>query len=364
MRLAATLNLYLARHMLSAIATTFLVLAVVLFMFDIVELSRRMSGRDNSDFGVVVRMALLHLPYLMQRAAPYAILIGGLLCFARLTARNEIVALRSAGVSTPQILFPGVVVAVLIGGFAVALFSPFSSAMLAGYSALDNEYLRDRTHNVAIPRNGLWLRQSDSEGMSIIHAAGVDRAGAGLRDILIIRYRGQDRFIERIDAAGAVPQDGHWLLRDALITGPEHRSQSVETYRFATDLTLDRIQESFAAPETQSFWDIPDFIASLDRAGFSSLSHRLHWHSMAASPLFFAGMILIAALFSLRFARPGRAGGMLVLGGVCGFAFYILSDVVMAYGLNGQVPYMLAAWAPAAVAVLFGSALLLHVRQG
>lgn len=364
MRLSTTLCLYIARQMAASIGTVFLVVAVLLFMLDLVELGRRVSRSGDVRFVVAVEMALLHLPYLAQRAAPYAVLFGSLLGLARLARSHEIVVLGAAGVSTPQLLFPGVVVALLVGAFSVAVFSPFASATLAGYYELDNEHLRKRATSLATPRNGLWLRQTDPDGAAIIHATGIDQARAILRDVLIVRHGPGDRFIERIDAATADVRSDHWLLRGARISRPGHRNEIVDAWRLDTDLTLDRIRNSFAAPETQSFWDIPGFVASLDRAGFSSLRHRLHWHSMLASPVLYAGMVLIAALFSLRRSRRSGTARMLALGAACGVGFYVFADVVMAYGLNGQIPYVLAAWAPAVLAVLLGSTLLLHARQG
>ncbi len=363
MRFSATLGVYMGRQMLAGIGVAFLVIAALLFMADLVELGRRVSRDDDADFSIVFPMALLHLPYLAQRAMPYAVLIGALLCLARLKRTNEIAVLGAAGISTPLLLFPGVVVAVLIGTFSVAVFSPLASATLAGYYELDNKYLREGTADLAALRNGLWLRHSDGDGASILHAATIDPSGAALHDVIVMRYEKPDRFVERIDATAARIRDDHWLLSDVLISRPGGAPESLDNWRLDTNLTLNRIQNGFAAPETQSFWRIPDFIAALEGAGFSALRHRLHWHSMAASPVLYAGMVLIAALFALRAGSRGRAGWMIAAGAVCGFGFYIFSDVVTAYGLNGQIPYPLAAWAPAAVAVLLGSALLLHIRQ-
>ena len=364
MRFSVTLGLYLGRQTLLGIGTVFLVLAGLLITVDMVELGRRAVRDDDAEFSLVVRMALLHLPYLAQRALPYAVLVGGLLSLARLSRTNEIAVVGAAGVSTPQLLFPAVAVAFALGTFSVAMLSPLASATLARYYELDNEYLRERAARPVTLRNGLWLRQADDTGSAIVHAAAIDPDRATLRDVLVVRFGEEDRFVERIDAAAADMRDGHWLLRDVLVSGPGHRSGRIAAWRLDTDLTIERLQNSFAAPETLSFWEIPEFVDRLERIGFSALRHRLYWHSMAASPFFYAGMILIAALFSMRAVPRGRTGRTLALGAACGFGFYVFSDVATAYGLNGQLPYALAAWAPAAFAVLLGSGLLLHLRRG
>ena len=72
--------------------------------------------------------------------------------------------------------------------------------------------------------------------------------------------------------------------------------------RLPTDLTVGRVQDSFASPGTLSFWALPDFIALLDRSGFSSIRHRLHFHALLALPLIplaLANIVLTAAVLAL-----------------------------------------------------------------
>jgi len=43
---------------------------------------------------------------------------------------------------------------------------------------------------------------------------------------------------------------------------------------------------------------------------------------------------------------------------------YFLTDVVLALGVSGGLPVILAAWAPAGVFTLLGLAMLLHLEDG
>ena len=131
-----------------------------------------------------------------------------------------------------------------------------------------------------------------------------------------------------------------------------------------TTLSPERLENSFASPETISFWDLPDFIRAIEAVGFSAQEHRLHWHAMLALPLLLAAMLVVGTTFSLRLARHGKASVMVVAGLTAGFAFYILSDVVFAIGLSGRLPIALAAWAPAGIAMLLGLATLFHIEDG
>ena len=131
-----------------------------------------------------------------------------------------------------------------------------------------------------------------------------------------------------------------------------------------TNLTISQIQDSFASPETFSFWQLPGFIAVLEKAGFSALQHRLHFDSLLALPLLLAGMTMLSAVFSLRSPRRGRTGALVVIGVVAGFLIYFITNIIYAFGASGSLPISLAAWAPALIVVMFASAALLHLEDG
>ena len=131
-----------------------------------------------------------------------------------------------------------------------------------------------------------------------------------------------------------------------------------------TDLTIARVQESFASPDTLSFWALPGFIDLLDRSGFSSLRHRLHFQALLALPLLAATMALVSAGFSMRPARRGGVAQMIASGVAAGFALFLVSKVAEEFGQSGALPVALAAWAPTASGFLLAIALLLHTEDG
>lgn len=364
MHLSLTLSTYIGRQFLLGVATVFLLLVALIFLIDVVELSRRGAAREGVTFAIVLQMALLKLPYMAQKIIPFAALFGGMFTFLKLTRTHELVVARAAGVSAWQFLLPTLVLALAIGIFVVTTFNPLASVTASRYEQMETNYLRGRSSLLAVSSSGLWLREGDLNHQSVIHALRVDPDDMELDQVIIFLYEGADHFVRRIDAKTAKLDNGYWYLTDTIITAPGTPAEVRPEYRLKTDLTKARIQDSFASPETMSFWVLPEFIGTLEAAGFSARKHRLYWHAVLAGPLLLCAMVLIAATCSLRFTRQGGTR-LLVLGGLlAGFLLYFLSDVVFALGLSGSIPAMLAAWAPAVVSTLLGLTMLLHLEDG
>ncbi|NVN12105.1 LptF/LptG family permease, partial [Nguyenibacter vanlangensis] len=203
-------------------------------------------------------------------------------------------------------------------------------------------------------------------GVAILHARGV-HVQAGVLEISgvsVFRLDDTDHMILRVEAPRGRLGRGVWVLEDARTIRADHLPQPVGRFVMATDLTVTRVQESFASPDTLSVWALPGFIALLDRSGFSSIRHRLHFQSLLTLPILAGTMALVAAGFSMRPTRRGGVARMIFGGVASGFALFTISKVAAQFGESGAMPPLLAAWAPTGAGLCLAVSLLLHLEDG
>ena len=310
-------------------------------------------------------MAVLKQPHMAQQIMPFAILFGTMLAFWRLTRNNELVVARAAGVSVWQFLTPAVLVAFLIGLVAVTIFNPIASLTEAVYEKLEGHILRQGSDQLALSDAGLWLRQSDQAGNQIvIHAGKIASQQLVLDAVTLFFFNASTQFTSRIDAQTARLESGDWVIENGIRWVADEAPRPFDEIRLATTLTPRKIEESFASPDTMSFWDLPGFIELLEQSGFPAQRHRLHFNVLLARPFLLCAMVLVAATFSLRMQRRGGATLMIVGGVASGFLLYFVSDIVFALGLSTKIPVTLAAWTPTGVSLIFGTSMLLHLEDG
>jgi lipopolysaccharide export system permease protein len=358
-----TLYRYLAVQFFIGVAVVYAAFLALAFSIDIVNLLNR-TAQHGVATSVIVGMAALQLPDLGQKMLPFAILLGGVFTFARLSRSQELVATRAAGVSAWDFLLPPLAVAVAIGIFAVTVFTPVSARMFAEFAGLEARYVKGEASQLSVSQNGLWLRQGDEHQQSVIHSLRVADQGQHLEDVIVFLYGADDHFVGRIDAKSGDLEDHAWRLRDAWVSDTEGRPVHHDSYRIATTLTPEQIQESFASPDTLSFWDLPAFIRAAQAAGFSAIRYQLYLYTLYALPALFAAMVFMAASFSLRLSREGGVTKVILFSAACGFGVYFFSDLTRVLGQSGTVPVLLAATAPAIAAILIGMTLLFNQEDG
>ncbi|WP_439599214.1 LPS export ABC transporter permease LptG [Falsiroseomonas sp.] len=373
-----TLTGYVARGFLLATLLVMAALIGLVALFDFIELLRRAATRPDVGYAVPLEIAAMRLPFVALQILPFAILLGGIIAFWRLTRSSELIVARAAGISAWGFLTGPLVVAVLLGMLGTFGISPISSALLARAERLDMTFLRTGGGLSSLAGGRLWLRQADRalepQGVAIISGRpvamrdGTDPLPRGprfeLQEVTIWRLSADDRPLARLEAPRARLIDGAWVMEEAVSFGADRMAGPPARVSLPTELTPDRIQDSFASPETLDFWALPRFIAVLEEAGFSAVRHRIQFQSLLALPVLALGMALLAAGFSMRQTRRGGVAQMIGGGVAAGFALFVLDRVSNEMGEAGSLPVLLAAWAPALAGLLLALALLLHLEDG
>jgi len=368
MRLSLVLSWYICRRFLSAFFGALGVIMGLIYLFDVVELMRRAATHGDVGLSIILEMAFFKLPQMVQLILPFAVMIGAMIAFWGMTRSRELVVTRSAGISAWQFLTPVLGVALIVGVINVVAFNPLAATLYRRYEKLQDVMLaRNNGDPLLLGESGLWLRETHQNDQLVLHASGVRQEGFDLllRQVSIYVSDIDNHFIYGLEAATAQLQNGVLQLTDANRFKAGAPVEHFDKLDFTTQLTLARIQDNFASPETISFWELPGFIRFFESTGFSANRQKLYYQSLLASPLLLLAMVLVAAVFSLK--PDLRSGGILmrVVGGVlAGFVFYFFSKVVFALGLSSALPTALAAWAPTFVAGLFGSGVLFHLEDG
>ncbi len=366
MHLSSTLSVYIGRQFLWNFLGLLGIILLIVLLFDSIELLRRTHSRPNVSLQDIMQLALLKLPYMGHKIFPFAALFGGMLTFWRLARHQELVVTRAAGISAWQFLLPVITAGFLLGVFQTVALNPLASTTLSQYEHTEAMLFKRGRNLLEIGKSGVWLRQSNPQGQAVISASRIITKGqsVSLTGITVFMFKGVDQFYQRFDADSAVLEDGFWHIKNAWVQTPEETPVFEKTMWMETDLTFNSIQDSFAAPETMSFWSLPGFVAQLEEAGFSAVRHRLYLHSLLSAPLLMCAMVLIAATFTLRHGRRGSTVFIISGGVMTGFVLYFFSDIVFALGQSDTIPAVLAAWTPSGVATLLGLTTLLHLEDG
>lgn len=358
------LGLYLAHRYLAAMLGTFALCGVLVFMIDFVEVLRQAGKYGSVPATTLIWLAILRLPAYTELLLGFAVQVGAIAALLMLNRRSELAVMRAAGMSIWQFLRPAVLVAVLIGAFAVTVYNPMAATARAEAERLFSQVFGRESNFMQSQVNGAWLRQEGADGSSVVNARSVLRRGLELNGVTMIQYDRSGAFTERIDGGRAHLEDGYWRVEEAIVARIGQPSERYASYLVSTYLSADRVRDALGSAISISFWELPGIIEATEKAGLSSARFRIQYELLLSRPLLLIAMVLLGATVSLRSFRSGKVHVMVVYGMVGGFGFLLLAEVSRQIGVAGLVSPRFAVWAPIGIAILLSLTLLLNQEDG
>lgn len=363
-KLSSLLFRYLVKEFLVKFGAFFLILLGIVYLFDVVELIRRASGNDAISISDIFIMAFYKLPSIGHELIPFITLFAAIATFRNLSERQELVTLRSAGLSVWQFIIPVISATFILSIFYMTVLHPLSTAATARYESLNNLYFGDGVETITIIDDGLWLRQEDKSGSFILKARQIDAQKWVMDDVSVFFFDDDNVHTQRIDANSAQLKPKEWIFKDVTVYKKDGGTTPIPLLKLSTTLTSDIIAESFSDPETISFWRMPYFIQSVDKTGLDTINIRAHYQSLLSQPLLLIAMVFMAAVISLRTQRTSGLLPIIIATLTFGFIAFFLSGFLKALSLGHEIPLILGIWSAPLLILLCAVTLLTRLEDG
>ena len=363
------LHLYFARRFLITFLATFGVFLAIFLLSGMVEQVRKFDVAVIG-FVEILKLTLLDTPKELIRILPIIVTISSLLMFLSLARSSELMVIRASGRAVLRTLITPLLVAFAIGVVTIAVLNPIIASTSKQYDVVASRNADGGSSTLSIVGEGLWLRQGEPNRQVVIHAAQSNQDGTELFDVTFFGFGSEGVPSYRVLAESAKLVPGAWHLKAAkewlLDTSgnPERESVFHEDLTIPSNLTANQIRDSFGAPDSISIWELPGFIDQLERAGFSTLRHRVWLNMELALPLMLVAMALVGAGFAMRHVRFTRISTMVLLALMTGFALHFIRNLAQILGETGQIPVSLAAWGPPIAAIMLSVGIVLNLEDG
>ncbi|BAU57176.1 LPS export ABC transporter permease LptG [Halorhodospira halochloris] len=347
------LVVYLAR---TVILAALVALAAILALDLVFALADGVADGDESTFDVLLA-ALLDAPELAYEAFPFATLIGSLMGLGALAARQELTAMRAAGVSVVQIagavMAGGLVLAVLASVVGEYVVPAAERQMAAMQGAAEADELRTG------PGGDLWAR----DGRDFLRAER-PRSRSHLQSVTVFRFA-DGELTKRIGAEEAFYDNGSWRLEQVEVISFDQQGvelEKLDSWRWPGELRPDLLALVVADPEKLPALELWRYIRYLENNDLDSAQYRLALWEKIATPLATLAMMLVTVPLVFTAVRSAGAGQRIVVGILVGAAFFLVNRALGQAGIVYGLPPSVAALLPVVVFFIIGAVGVMRVR--
>lgn len=198
------LNSYVIKNFLIAFGMAILILTFAMTGANLIKVLDFVSrGIPMSVFGTYI---LYMLPRILTFTIPWAVMVGVMLVFGRMSADNELTAMRACGISILQIVSPLLLITVLLTGICIYLQVEIGPPLLGKSRSMLSQAALERPLAMFEPGSPLTLKAGDSSiAINIDNKIGDD----GLQGITLCKARTKDSTIEQTITAeyGSITAD-------------------------------------------------------------------------------------------------------------------------------------------------------------
>jgi LPS export ABC transporter permease LptF/LPS export ABC transporter permease LptG len=287
--------------------------------------------------------------YLFYQLAPLAALVSVLITLGVMTKNNELVAFKASGLSLYRIALPLLLAGIFLAASLVILDDTYLPYANQRQDALRNQ-IKGRPAQTYYQPSRQWIF-GESSKIYNYELFDPDRELFGGLNVFELNPSTFE-IRRRIYAARAHwdSQQGLWILESGWIRDFDRGQVTRYTPFLANALNeLSEPPSYFNREVRQSYqmtwWELKRYIGDLHQAGFDVARLSVQLQKKLSFPLVAPIIILLAIPFSILVGTRGAVGG-LALGVGIAIVYWAASALTEAMGAVGQLPPLLAAWAP------------------
>jgi len=350
-------NRYIVKEVVRVFATLMVALIFLFYIFDFFEKIDNFINAGISVPRILVYFAF-KLPFVAAQMIPICLLLAIIITFGLMNRHNELLALRSSGVSIMNLLKP---VLMMGGVLGVSLFIISEAVVPVAISKANRIWLEEvnkKSVSTSMERS-IWIK----EKRKIIHIEHYNPTEKAIFNIVVYEFDQTFNLVRRVDASRGVFKEESWILDDVMeqkynastgIYDVMLRRQAPEPM----DLQPDDLTRVVKGSEEMGFTELMGYIHQVEDEGYDTTPYRVDLHAKAAFPFICLLMSLIGTGIAAKI-RPKESLPILIAAAIgIAFLYWTGYGLFISLGYGEVLPPLMAAWTANAVFLFFSIYLL------
>ncbi len=378
------LDRYLIRQFLFSLLFSLIAFWVIFLVVDLVEHLDTFIDK-HATFFTIFKYYFYYTPYIIVLSLPVAMLLSCLFSLGQLAKHNELMAMKSAGISLYRMLLPLFVLSFLISLITIVFggsIVPFTYQKMMEVKTV--EIGRETKERKFLHRN-IFVQGEDGTIFHLDVYNSKKKTGSG---VLVQKFE-KNRLKEEIQAKKMNWIGNGWLFEDGterIFTDPSSEPAVPEESVLPESATLDRQTgvekyetfdrllkldlkikpEAFARrqkkPDEMGYFELSDYVKIKKRSGQVVAKETTDLYLKISFPFVNFIIVLFGAPLAANPKRSGVAIGF-AISLFISFVYYTLIRMGQSFGYSEKLPPLLAVWSANILFAILGTILLIKAKK-
>ncbi len=351
MKINSLIHRYMFKEMIPPFAISLMFFTFIFLMAEMLKVINMVVNYNVGVFSVLLILAY-STPYFLTFVIPMSVMMGVLLTFLRLSNDNELIALKTSGVSVYELLPPAILFCLL--GCLLTLFMTIYG-MPWGRTAVKELIYKAVSSNLEIGLKDRTFNDNFKDIMLYVNK--INPKTKELQDIFIEDKRTKNLIITIVSPKGKLigdPAKQRFILM--LYNGTtyqidlKNRSANFidfETYEIRLDInrTTSHSKQQGKHRKEMSLEELRRYLKASVQKGADYYNTLMELHKKFSIPVSCFALGLLAVPLGIQSKSSKRSYG-LVLGLTSFLLYYLLLSVGLVFGETGIYPPVIGMWFP------------------
>jgi len=351
MKISSIIYRYVFKEMMPPFVINMMFFTFVFLMVEMLKVTNMVVNYRVGLFTVLIMLAY-STPYFLTYVIPMSVMIAVLLTFLRLSGDNEIIALKSSGMSIYQLL-PPVMLFCMLG----CLLTLFMTVYGMAWGRLS---LKELTYKIVSSNLEIGLKDrtfNDSLEDMVLYMNKIDPKTKELQDIFIEDKRTQNIVSTVVAPRGKLSSEPdedvyHLLLYNGVIYQVDVKNRSTnyinfETYEVRLDIkkAVSSFKQGKKHIKEMNLVELRNYLNNSTRRDNKYYNALMELHKKFSIPIACFALGLLAVPLGIQSGSTKKSFG-LVLGMIFFLIYYLLLTAGLVFGETGVCPPVMGMWFP------------------
>jgi len=378
------LDRYLIRQFLYALLFSLIAFWVIFLVVDLVEHLDTFIDR-HATFFMIIKYYFYYTPYIVVLSLPVAMLLSCLFSLGQLAKNNELLAMKSAGISLYRMLSPLFVLAFLISLVTIVFGGLVVPLTFQKMTEVKTVEIEKETKEKNFLLHNLFVQGGDGRIFHLDVYNSKEKTGSG---VLAQKFE-NNRLREEIQAKKISWEGNGWLFEegreriftDSLIESEAPKEsaptesatlseqgevEKYETFDRLLRLDLKIKPEALAQrqkkPEEMGYFELSDYVKIKKRSGQDVAKETTDLYLKLSFPFVSFILVLFGAPIAANPKRSGVAIGF-AISLFISFVYYTLIRMGQSFGYSEKLSPLFAAWGANILFFILGIVLLIKAKK-
>jgi len=325
----------------------FLLVSLIFFSLTIVlnileEISFFKSMEAN--FLIPYFLTLLNSPITLFEIFPFIFLISTQLLFYEIFKKDELILLKSSGLSNLKIITTLFISSLFLGIFMIVVYYNLASKLKFYYTDIKNKFTNDNKYLAVVNDSGLWLKDETDKSILIVKSNEIKENF--LINVIINQFDFNFNHIKTIQSKKVDISLKKWVIYEPIVTEKNNTIKNLSRINLVSNFDEEKINNLFSNFSTLNLLELFNLKEDYEVLGYSSDEVIIHLLKIFSTPFFYALMTVLSAVIMFNINKKNSLFFYVVLGIVVSVLIYYINFLFISLGNTGKIPTDLSVFLP------------------